>query len=106
MTPFEASETDARERRACADEVAADGQRRLVLGTLGDEVAARVLGQVAHAAVPLDRACLGLEKPGDELRERRLARAVATREGDDLAATKLERCGVERPGGSVRVART
>src|SRR5262245_43283552 len=89
VAPLEASEAHAGERLARAGEVAAYREGHLALRALRDEVPAGVLGQVADGAFALDGAPVGLEEPGDELRERRLADAVATRQPDDLAAAKL-----------------
>ena len=104
MAPLEARQPDAGERLARAGEIAADGERRFALCALGDQVATGVLGQVADSAPALDRAVLGLEQPRDDLRERRLADAVAARQRDDLAAPELERRAVESARGVIRVA--
>ena len=104
VAPLEAGQPDPGERLARADEIAADGERRLALGALGDEVATGILRQVADASLTLDVACFGLQQSRDDLRERRLADAVAARQRDDLAAPELERRAVESPRGAVRVA--
>src|SRR5262245_5869045 len=95
MAPLEARQAHARERLAGADEIAPDGERRLALGPLRDEVATRVLRQVADPPVALDCAGCGLQQPGRDLRERRLTDAVAARQSHDLAAPELERRAVE-----------
>ena len=104
MASLEARQPDAGERLARAGEIAADGERHLALGALCDQVATRVLGQVTDPSVTLDLSSLGLEEPGDDLRERRLADAVAAGQCHDLATPEVERGTVESARGAVRVA--
>src|SRR5204863_4691152 len=79
-------ETEPRQRLAGRLEVAADGERDLLVRPLGDEVAARILAQVARAALPDDAAGSRLEQSRGDLREGCLAGAVRADERDDLPA--------------------
>ena len=96
MPPLQAGEPDRCERGPRPRTVAAHAERNLLVRPLRDEVAPRILRQVAGAPVPEDAASLRLQEAGGELRERRLPRAVRPDEHDDLAATQLELDAVEQ----------
>src|SRR5262249_31050268 len=90
MALLEAGEADLGERLACAPPVAADPQRDLVDGALGDQVTAGVLREVRRATLPLDDPTGRGQKPRGQLRHRGLAGPVWTGQHRDLATPKLE----------------
>ena len=65
---------------------------------LADEVAARILREVRRTSVPRRPSPARLEQPRSDLRERRLAAAVAPFERDDLAAVARQRAAAEELG--------
>ena len=71
MAVLQAREPDRTQRVARAGEIRSE--RDLVVRALPDEVAARILREVAGATAPLDAARSRLQQTGHELRERRLA---------------------------------
>ena len=81
------SRSRARTRRVQrrAHLVTADAERDLVQRRLFHEIAARVLREVRRAAGPGREPAVRLEQTRSDLRERRLAAAVAALESDDLA---------------------
>jgi hypothetical protein len=68
----------------------ADAERDLLVHSLGDDVASRILAQVGGSPAALNATLRRLEQSGQELGQRGLPRAVRTGERDDLAAPKLE----------------
>src|SRR5262249_32422944 len=67
MPLVEAGQADLRQRRARPPEVAADGESRLLVRPLLDEVAAGILRQVARPALAHYAAGRRLEEAGGEL---------------------------------------
>src|SRR5256714_1032154 len=62
---------------------------------LGNEIATRILAQVAGAALALHTARPRVEQARGELGERRLARAVRTEQGDDLPTADSQLVAVD-----------
>ncbi len=79
-----ACETDSGEHLPRAQKIGA--KRNLLVGALAHEVAARILEEHRRGPAANDSAGLRLEQSCDELRERRLPRAVRPGERDDLPA--------------------
>ncbi len=95
MTPFEPGEPDFAERRTRPATVAADRERDLVLDAIRDQVAPRVLRQVARASTALHGSVLCREQSRRDLRQGRLADPVRAGERDDLPTAKRERDAVQ-----------
>src|SRR4051794_9790455 len=102
MTLNLVAEADLRDRLSCTRLVGSE--RDLVEHTLRDEMASRVLAEIRRPCVP-HLAGRRLEQAGRDLRKRRLACAVRTDQGDDLAAPHLDRHSVEDNALAVAEAR-
>ena len=88
--PAAHAEPDAVERGASPLFIPVHGERDLLERRLLDEVAARILREVAGATAQLDRPGLRLDQAGGDPRQRGLSGPVRPFERDDLAAAQLE----------------
>ena len=84
------AEPDAVERGSSPLFIPSHGEPDLGERGLLDEVAARILREIAGAATQLDRPCLRLDEARDDPRQRGLSGPVRPLERDDLAAAQLE----------------
>ena len=83
-------EPDEAERRPGTLSITAHAKCHLLVDTLADEVAARVLRQVADMCGANDAAGIRVEKARHDPGQRRLATAVGPAQADDLAASDLQ----------------